>query len=383
MTNKSHALLCASGSKRWLSCPPSARLEEHFPDRETDAAQEGTLAHTIAEIQLNAYLADTDALLPKEITESHFYSKAMLDYVAEYTDLGIEKINQALKLDKDAYIAVEQKIDYGSWAQEGFGTGDLIIITGDYIEIVDLKYGKGVPVSAESNTQLRMYALGLYDAFYWLYGFEKVRMTIVQPRNGGISEEEISVDELLNWGETVVRPQARLAFRGEGTLCAGKWCQFCRAAKRCRAYADYCMELAQLDFKDPDLLTDEELAESLRRIDDLVKYANNLKHYALAQALSGNVLPGFKLVEGRSSRKYTNTEAVIERLIFADYTEEDYLKPQELKSLTELTKSIGKKAVDTVLSDLIIKPPGKPALVPEDDPRPEYNCVENDFEILD
>ena len=383
MTNKSHALLCASGSKRWLSCPPSARLEEDFPDRETEAAQEGTLAHTIAEIQLNAYLADKDDLLPEEITENHFYSKAMLDYVIEYTDLGIEKINQALKLDKDAYIAVEQKIDYGSWAQEGFGTGDLIIITGDYIEIVDLKYGKGVPVSAEGNTQLRMYALGLYDAYYWLYGFEKVRMTIVQPRNGGISEEEISVDELLDWGETVVRPQARLAFRGEGTLCAGKWCQFCRAAKRCRAYADYCMELAKLDFKDPDLLTDEELAENLHRVDDLVKYANNLKHYALAQALSGNVLPGFKLVEGRSSRKYTDTDAVMERLFFADCAEDDYLKPRELKSLTELTKSIGKKAVDNLLGDLIKKPPGKPALVPEDDPRPEYNSVENDFEILD
>ncbi|HIX84686.1 MAG TPA: DUF2800 domain-containing protein [Candidatus Megamonas gallistercoris] len=383
MTNKSHALLCASGSKRWLSCPPSARLEENFPDNETEAAQEGTLAHSIAEIQLNAYLADIDVSLPEEITASRFYSKSMLDYVAEYTDLGIEKINTALKLDKDAHIAVEQKIDYGGWAQEGFGTGDLIIITGDYIEIVDLKYGKGVPVSATGNTQMRMYALGLYDEFYWLYGFEKVRMTIVQPRNGGISEEEISIEELLNWGETVVKPKARLAFKGEGELCAGKWCRFCRAAKRCRAYADYCMELARLDFKDPDLLTDEELAESLRRIDDLVKYANNLKHYALAQALSGNVLPGFKLVEGRSSRKYTDAEAVIERLIFADYAPEDYFNPQELKSLTELTKSIGKKAVDTVLSDLIIKPPGKPALVPEDDPRPEYNCVENDFEILD
>lgn len=383
MTNKSHALLCASGSKRWLSCPPSARLEENFPDNETEAAQEGTLAHSIAEVNLNAYLADTDVSLPEEITASRFYSKSMLDYLAEYTDLGIEKINTALKLDKDAHIAVEQKIDYGSWAQEGFGTGDLVIITGDYIEIVDLKYGKGVPVSATGNTQMRMYALGLYDEFYWLYGFEKVRMTIVQPRNGGISEEEISIEELLNWGETVVKPKARLAFKGEGELCAGKWCRFCRAAKRCRAYADYCMELARLDFKDPDLLTDEELAESLRRIDDLVKYANNLKHYALAQALSGNVLPGFKLVEGRSSRKYTDAEAVIERLIFADYAPEDYFKPQELKSLTELTKSIGKKAVDTVLSDLIIKPPGKPALVPEDDPRPEYNCVENDFEILD
>lgn len=383
MTNKSHALLCASGSKRWLSCPPSARLEENFPDNETEAAQEGTLAHSIAEVNLNAYLADTDVSLPEEITASRFYSKSMLDYVAEYTDLGIEKINTALKLDKDAYIAVEQKIDYGSWAQEGFGTGDLVIITGDYIEIVDLKYGKGVPVSAAGNTQMRMYALGLYDEFYWLYGFEKVRMTIVQPRNGGISEEEISIEELLNWGETVVKPKARLAFKGEGELCAGKWCRFCRASKRCRAYADYCMELARLDFKDPDLLTDEELAESLRRIDDLVKYANNLKHYALAQALSGNVLPGFKLVEGRSSRKYTDAEAVIERLIFADYAPEDYFKPQELKSLTELTKSIGKKAVDTVLSDLIIKPPGKPALVPDDDPRPEYNSVENDFEILD
>lgn len=383
MTNKSHALLCASGSKRWLSCPPSARLEENFPDNETEAAQEGTLAHSIAEVNLNAYLADTDVSLPEEITASRFYSKSMLDYVAEYTDLGIEKINTALKLDKDAHIAVEQKIDYGGWAQEGFGTGDLVIITGDYIEIVDLKYGKGVPVSATGNTQMRMYALGLYDEFYWLYGFEKVRMTIVQPRNGGISEEEISIEELLNWGKTVVKPKARLAFKGEGELCAGKWCRFCRAAKRCRAYADYCMELARLDFKDPDLLTDEELAESLRRIDDLVKYANNLKHYALAQALSGNVLPGFKLVEGRSSRKYTDAEAVIERLIFADYAPEDYFKPQELKSLTELTKSIGKKAVDTVLSDLIIKPPGKPALVPEDDPRPEYNCVENDFEILD
>lgn len=383
MTNKTHALLCASGSKRWLSCPPSARLEEQFPDIETEAAQEGTVAHNIAEIYLKAYLTNTDILLPEEIINSNFYSRAMLEYVSEYTDLGIEKINRALKIDKDAFIAVEQKISYGNWAPEGFGTGDLVIINGKYIEIIDLKYGKGVPVSAINNTQMRMYALGLYDEFYWLYGFKKVYMTIVQPRNGGISEEEISIDELLNWGETVVKPKAKLAFSGEGELSAGKWCQFCRAAKRCRAYANYCMELAKLDFKDPDLLTDEELAENLHRVDDLVKYANNLKHYALSQALKGYVLPGFKLVEGRSSRKYKDTEAVIERLIFADYVPEDYLKPAELKPLTELTKSIGKKAVDKYLSDLIEKPMGKPTLVSEDDPRPEYNSVENDFEILD
>ncbi len=380
-----HALLSASGSKRWLSCPPSARLEAKYPDKNSDAAKEGTLAHAIAEFYLKQYLkyGHTDAVLPATFTENNFYNRAMLDYVFEYVDTCIEKTNAAIAADKNSFIAVEQKISYGDWVPNGFGTGDMVIINSNYAEIVDLKYGKGVPVAAKDNTQMQMYALGLVSDYYPLYEFEKVKMTIVQPRNGGISTQEKSVDELIKWGTSTVKPTAKLAYKGEGELNAGSWCKFCKASIRCRAYANHCMRLAQLEFKNANLLTDDEMAMALSQVDDLVSYAHSIKEYALSEALKGKIWQGYKLVEGRSVRKYRDETAIIGVLKNAGYDSEIYMKEPKLKAITELMPSIGKKKFNTLLDSFIDKPSGKPTLVPEDDPRPEYNPIENEFDVID
>ena len=384
MTDKTHALLSASGSKRWLSCPPSARLEEKVPDKSSAAAKEGTLAHAISEFKLKAYLLNGKLpdTLPQSFSNDEYFYKSMLDYIDEYVDLAVEEINKALADDAHAYIAVEEKIDYNDWANGGFGTGDLIIVTNDYVHVMDLKFGKGIPVSALDNTQLQMYALGLISSYYCLFEFNKVQMTIVQPRNGGVSTQEKSVDELIAWGNNFVKPKAELAYAGRGKLCAGSWCKFCKVAVRCRVYADYCMELAKLEFKPPELLNDEELADALGQIDDLVHYATRLKEYALAEALAGRVFPGYKLVEGRSVRKYIDDKQIMARL--AEYYDEKvYLKPKQLMSITELTKKLGKKTFDSLIGDLIDKPQGKPTLAPADDPRAEYSSPENDFDVID
>lgn len=385
MTEPAHALLSASGSKRWLSCPPSARLEETYPDKETEAAREGTLAHAIGEFYLKYYLKHnhTDIALPKQFKNQKLYNKAMLDYVFEYVEMCIEKINTALSIDKTAYIAIEEKIDYSEWAKEGFGTGDLVIITDKYVEIVDLKYGKGVAVSAVDNTQMQMYALGIISNFGFMYDFDAIKMTIFQPRNGGISSQEKSVKDLIKWGENIVKPTAELAYDGIGEFNAGKWCLFCRASLRCKKYSEYCLSIAKYDFIDPEFMSDEEMADVLNRIEPLIHYAKQIKDYALSEALQGRVWPGYKLVEGKSSRKYSDIAAVISRLQEANINSSDFMKEPELKSITELTKVLGKKTFSILLDDLITKIAGKPTLVGIDDPRPEYNSPENDFEILD
>lgn len=385
MTEPAHALLSASGSKRWLSCPPSARLEETYPDKETAAAREGTLAHAIGEFYLKYYLKHnhTNVTLPKQFRNQEFYNKAMFDYVFEYIEICIEKINTALSIDKTAYIAIEEKIDYSEWAKEGFGTGDLVIITDKYVEIVDLKYGKGVAVSAIDNTQMQMYALGIISNFGFMYDFDTIRMTIFQPRNGGISSQEKSVKDLIKWGENIVKPTAELAYEGIGEFNAGKWCLFCRASLRCKKYSEYCLSVAKYDFIDPEFMSDEEMADALNRIEPLIHYAKQIKDYALSEALQGRTWPGYKLVEGKSSRKYSDIDAVIGRLQKANIDSSDFMKEPELKSITELTKLLGKKTFSILLDDLITKISGKPTLVDTDDPRPEYNSPKNDFEILD
>ena len=307
----------------------------------------------------------------------------MFDYVFEYIDICIEKINTALSIDKTAYIAIEEKIDYSEWAKEGFGTGDLVIITDKYVEIVDLKYGKGVAVSAIDNTQMQMYALGIISNFGFMYDFDTIQMTIFQPRNGGISSQEKSVKDLIKWGENIVKPTAELAYDGIGEFNAGKWCLFCRASLRCKKYSEYCLSVAKYDFIDPEFMSDEEMADALNRIEPLIHYAKQIKDYALSEALQGRTWPGYKLVEGKSSRKYSDIDAVIGRLQKANIDSSDFMKEPELKSITELTKLLGKKTFSILLDDLITKISGKPTLVNIDDPRPEYNSPENDFEILD
>lgn len=376
-----HAVLSASGSKRWLSCPPSARLERKFPDKAGEAAQEGTLAHALAEARIRHWLGEISenglTLRIDSIRHDALYSPEMGEYVSEYVDLCIEKINEA-----HGTALVEERLDFSRWVKNGFGTGDMVIIGDGVLEIVDLKYGKGVPVSAEGNTQMQLYALGAIEQYGYIYDFDHVRMSIFQPRNGGLSTQLMSVEELLAWGESI-KPIAELAYAGKGNFKAGEHCRFCRAAAQCKALADYNMEIAKLEFRDADLLTDDEVSFVLERIDGLVRYAEKVKAFALEEALKGHRWPGFKVVEGRSNRKITDEAKAVKLLRGAGYADDVIYKPLEMQTITDLEKTITKKKFGEILGSVVEKPPGKPTLVPEDDKRPEYDPVQSEFEVME
>lgn len=376
-----HAVLSASGSKRWLSCPPSARLERKFPDKAGEAAQEGTLAHALAETRIRHWLGEISenglTLRIDDIRHDPLYSPEMGEYVTEYVDLCIEKINEA-----QGVALVEERLDFSRWVKNGFGTGDMVIIGDGVLEIVDLKYGKGVPVSAEGNTQMQLYALGAIEQYGYIYDFDHVRMSIFQPRNGGLSTQLMSVDELLAWGESI-KPIAELAYAGKGDFKAGEHCRFCRAAVQCKALADYNLEIAKLEFRDADLLTDDEVSFVLERVDGLVRYAEKIKTFALAEALKGHKWPGFKIVAGRSNRKITDAAKAVKLLRKAGYANDVIYKPLEMQTITDLEKTITKKKFGEILGSVVEKPPGKPTLVPEEDERPEYDPVQSEFEVME
>lgn len=383
-----HALLSPSGSGRWMACPPSARLERKFPDEKSEYAAEGTFAHELAELHLKLQLGiftkrKFNSQL-KKMAENPFYSQEMIDYVQSYVDIATELINEIVAKSKDAIVLLEQRLDYSPWVPEGFGTGDLVIVSDDVLEVVDLKYGKGVPVSAEDNTQMKLYALGAINDYGVLYNVKTVRMTIVQPRLDNISSVDMPVKELLEWAENTVKPVAELAFAGEGEYKAGDHCRFCKARFTCRTRAEYNLELAKYDFEIPALLSTEEIAEVLGKADELQKWAKDIQGYALEQAKNHDIkFPGWKLVEGRSNRKYTDEDAVATTLLAADYKEGIIYKPKELFGISSLEKTIGKKQFNNLLNELIIKPAGKPTLVPESDKRPEISSVDSaikDFE---
>ena len=381
MSDKAHALLSASGSKRWLACTPSAQLELEFEEEKSIYAEEGTLAHETGELMLSLYLklitkqAYTRKLNKLKINS--FYSKEMEDYVKVYVDYCIEKINEAYARSKDAVILLEQRLDFSNYVPDGFGTGDLVIISDSILEIIDLKYGKGVAVDATANTQMMLYALGALNQFEYLYDIEKLRMTIVQPRLDSISTDEISVEALTEWAESYVKPRAEMAIIGEGQFCAGEHCRFCRARYTCRSRAEENLKLTRFDFKSPALLSDEEISEILSGVDDLQKWASDIYSYALEQAENHNKKwPGYKLVEGRSSRKYKDENLVAESLVAAGI-EEDKLYNKSLLTITAMEKTLGKKRFTELLGELIIKPMGKPTLVSEMDKRPELNSIKS------
>jgi hypothetical protein len=376
-----HAVLSASGSKRWLSCPPSARLERKFPDKAGEAAQEGTLAHALAEARIRHWLGEISedglTLRIDSIRHDPLYSPEMGEYVSEYVDLCIEKINAA-----QGVALVEERLDFSRWVRNGFGTGDMVIIGDGVLEIVDLKYGKGVPVSAEGNTQMQLYALGAIEQYGYIYDFDHVRMSIFQPRNGGLSTQLMSVEELLAWGESI-KPIAELAYAGKGDFKAGDHCRFCRAAAQCKALSEYNMKIAKLEFRDADLLTDDEVSFVLERVDSLVRYAEKIKTHALEEALKRHRWPGFKVVEGRSNRKITDEAKAVKLLRGAGYADDVIYKPLEMQTITALEKLVTKKKFGELLGSVIEKPPGKPTLVPEDDKRPEYDPVQSEFEVME
>lgn len=370
-----HALLSASGSHRWLQCTPSARLEETFDEQTSVFAEEGTAAHALSEHKLSLYLGQESSrpVSPFDGDE--------LDYHTDvYVDFALELITEARRNCRDPIILLEQRLDYSCYVTEGFGTGDLIIVADGTLDIVDLKYGKGVPVSAEDNPQMKLYALGALSLFDALYDIQNVRMTICQPRLESISTYELPTDELTRWAEEKLRPKAQLAINGEGEFLPGDHCRFCRARQTCRARAQEHMALARHDFKLPALLTEEEISEVLSIAERLSTWASDVYAYATDLSIrEGKKWQGYKLVEGRSNRKYTNENAVVEAVTAAGFSD---IYRQSLIGITDMEKLLGKKRFKELLTDLVEKPEGKPTLVPVSDKRQPItlnNTAEADF----
>ena len=375
---KKHALLGASSSARWLVCTPSARLEALFPDEQSPYAAEGTVAHDLAESILRHKLEG------KKAPKLDDYSTEMIEAVTRYVDICEEKVNEARARSSDAEAMIEARLDFSRWVPDGFGTGDMVIVADGIMEVIDLKYGKGVPVSAIENTQMRLYALGAYDINEFLYDVKSVRMTIVQPRLDSISTDEMDLEELLDWGEEI-KPIAQRAFRGEGECTPCDYCNFCKARHTCRALADTCLTAFYKDGgKLNQLLTDSEVSDILAMKDLITKWIKGVYDFAYEKALSGEKQwPGYKLVEGTSRRTITDPEAAAKTLLNNGYKEKDIFKPRELEGITNLQKVLGKKGVTEYLEAYIDKPEGKPTLVPDSDKRPAINTVEtmmNEFD---
>lgn len=381
-----HYFVSPSNLHRCLVCTPSAMLETHFPDSQSPSAAEGTLAHKLAEVELQNFLRCNEPLLKeqrKKLMKSEFWSQSMDDYVEEYVSEVIRRYLNIKEDDPATVLLLEQKIVLDDFIPGGFGYGDAIIVGNHTVEVIDLKYGRNVAVSAEGNPQLRAYALGAYGELSCVYDIDTVVVTIVQPRNGGVSSETVPVKDLLAWADEM-RPRIELALQGEGEFVAGSHCKFCRAAVRCKALADYELEIAKKQFEDASVLSDEDIAEILGKADGLISWVNKITGYALQEAVDkGRKWPGWKLVAGRSNRKLSDEGEARKLLKEAGYTEDQFLKPQEIKGFTDLEKLIGKKKLDTLFKDVIIKPPGKPKLAPESDKRPEWNAAKADFEDLD
>mgnify|MGYP000993606489 CR=1 FL=1 len=377
----SHAILSASGAHRWMACTPSARLEQQFPDSTSTFAEEGTFAHALAELKLSRAIANTTkpSVFKKrlaEIKKDPLYSPAMEEYVDQYVTQVGEKFIEAKARCKDTIVMLEQRLDFSLWVPEGFGTGDVVIISDEAIEVIDLKYGKGVPISAENNPQTRLYGLGAIDTFDALYDFSKVRMTIIQPRLDSISTEEMTVEELQSWGNGDLTEKAALAHAGKGKFIAGDHCKFCKLKATCRTRAEANLELARYEFQEAPLLTIEEIADILARANQLRAWASDIEGYALEQARDhGENFPGWKLVEGRSNRKYTDETIVSKALLDAGFERIKIYKPEELLGITAMEKEIGKKKFGELLKDYVVKPAGKPVLVPEADKRPPINSI--------
>ena len=368
-----HALLSASSSHRWLNCPPSARLCEGYDDKGSNFAAEGSDAHSLCEYKLRKALR----MEAKDPTEDlTWYDAEMEEAASGYAAFVMELVAEAKKTCSDPVVLIEQRLDYSKYVQSGFGTGDCVLIADGTLHIVDFKYGRGVLVEAEDNPQMKLYALGALEIFDCLYDIETVSMTIYQPRRANVSTFTLTRQELLDWAETVLVPTAELAYAGDGEYHCGEWCQFCKAKADCRERARANMELARYEFRQPPLLTDEEVEEILGKLDSLMDWASDIKDYALQAAISGKHWSGYKLVEGRANRRYTDENAVVAAVKAAGY--DPYDEPK-LLGVTAMTTLLGRKQFNDILGGLITKPQGKPTLVPESDKRPAMTTILDDF----
>ena len=372
-----HSILSPSSMERIIACPPSALENAGRPDQESEYAAQGTDAHALCEAKLREYLGEKVRNPREDLT---WYDQEMEDCTDDYMTFVAGQIMEARAKCKDPAIMVEQKLDMTEYGEGMFGTADCVIVADENLHIIDFKYGTGVKVSAgdekKINAQLACYALGALLIYDCLYEIETVTMTIFQPRLGNTSSVTVDKVDLLRWGKEVLRPAVTLALKGEGEFQAGDHCRFCKIRDTCRKRAEYSMELAKYDFRLPSTLEDEEIEEILPRIDDLVNWANDVKEYALKVAISGKAWDGWKVVEGKSNRKYKDEEAVAKAVKAAGYD------PYEKKVLgiTAMTKLLGKANFNRLLEKLLVKPVGKPTLVPKDDPRPEMRiAAEEDF----
>ena len=364
-----HSLLSASGAHRWLNCPPSAVLESREPDASSAAAEQGTAAHALAEWKLRRALHQAPAFKP----ESDWIDTEMEHLTDDYVAFVQEHISIARETCDDPQVLIEQRLDFSHIVPGGFGTGDAVIIAEPTLQIIDLKYGQGVLVEAEQNPQLMLYALGAIHAFGSLYDIETVEVTIFQPRRSNVNTWSITVAELEAWAEAEVKPKAELAAAGEGEFCPGSWCQFCKITPTCRARAEANLQLAKLEFAPPAELTDVEIADVLTRIPQLKTWASDVEAYALSKAVNqGVVFEGFKLVAGRSVRKYTSETDVAKAAEAAGYRD---IWDRKLITLTAMEKLMGKPAFNEILSEYVTKPAGKPTLVPASDKRPALDLV--------
>lgn len=364
-----HAILSASSAHRWLICTRSARWEAEFPDTQSESAAEGTVAHALAEHCVKARLRGKRIVVPKAIKENQYYCQDMLDHCKDYA----EYVMLQYKTFPKAELFTEIRVDYSDFAPKGFGTADCLIISDDTIVVIDFKYGRHVLVEVNDNPQLKLYALGSLKMDVW-GTVKNVTTCIFQPRMENIDSASYKTNDLLNWAEIRVKKAAKMAWRGEGDFVPGDHCRFCRCKFRCEAYRDTFRPIVSLKEREAEgyKLTDEDISHILDKVDEYISWVNGIKEYALSGVVAGDFsIPGYKLVEGRSTRKITNSEQAIEILKNAGYAQEEILN-SSLKGITELERKVGKEKLSTLLSSVISKPAGKPTLVSETDPRPVY-----------
>jgi len=367
-----HALLSASSSHRWLNCPPSARLSEHYADQGSEYAAEGTEAHALCEYKLKTALG---MKAENPAANLRYYCEEMEDCANGYAAFILELVASAKQACRDPIVLIEQRLDFSRYVRDGFGTGDCVLIADGTLHVVDYKHGQGVLIEAEGNPQMMLYALGALELFDGIYDISTVSMTIYQPRRDNVSTHTVFKEALYQWAEEVLRPASEQAYAGEGAFRCGDWCRFCKAKSECCARAEENMALVRYDFRKPPLLTNEAVESILARVDELIAWATDIKEYALQAALRGKRWDGWKLVEGRANRRYTDEQAVAQAVIAAGYD------PYEstLRGITAMEKALGKATFHDLLAPLVEKPQGKPTLVPLSDKRPAIATAQNDF----
>lgn len=378
-----HALLSPSAAHRWMNCTAAPLLERDVEDKSSTFAEEGTLAHAYCAKKLKEFLGLAVDEEKAEIAQldEQYHSGEMDEYTDTYKTIVLEKFNAARAKTKDAQLLVEVKLDFSHYVPDAFGTSDAIIIADGVMEVIDFKYGKGVKVSAVENPQMMIYALGAWDLFNFEYDIRKVRMTIVQPRIDNLSEFELDAADLINWAVDELQPKANEAYAG-GKQKPGNWCQFCKVKASCKALSSMCIEAQQAN-PDPRKISKEVMENTILPLLSTFKtWLTGVEEYSLEQALNGVQYQGFKIVEGRSIRKITNPTAVMELLGKEGFVKESYIKPTELRSITDLEKLIGKKRFGAICAEYINKPQGKPTLVPESDKRPAFNQAADDFKDI-